>query len=211
MKCYYKILGISHRASEEEIKKAFRMLAMRWHPDRNPHESHAAQNFRKALDAYEVLINPSTRKQYDKLRGYNKSRRNAPHQPLERGEGKSDSFTEVFQGAFGIEWGEKKECREKDLRFDLQISKSAAACGMFEEIFFQRLVFCNECFGNGRKVPLASCQECKGTGEREEMCSLRIWIPPGSEEGTRIRIRGVGDREIPGRAAGDLIVVIYVI
>ncbi len=70
MICYYKILGISIRASQDEIKKAFRMLAFRFHPDMNPADPDAARRFREVLKAYETLVDPRLRGKYDSLRGY---------------------------------------------------------------------------------------------------------------------------------------------
>ena len=72
--CYYTILGVSVRATQEEIKRAFRMLALRWHPDCNPQDPLAAERFMEVLDAYENLIDPSKRGRYDKGRRYVKPR-----------------------------------------------------------------------------------------------------------------------------------------
>lgn len=211
MKCYYKILGVTHRASVEEIKKAFRMLAMRWHPDRNPQESQAAQNFRRVVEAYETLMNPSLRHKYDKSHGYGRSGKSARRTPMERGNGGSDSLGEVFQSAFGIDFGGANTRSEKDLRFDLQVTCGAAMEGTFEEISYHRMVFCDSCQGSGRRSVLQFCEKCEGTGEREELCTLQLRVPPGSRDGARLRVPGGGDRLNPGIRPGDLVVVLYVV
>lgn len=211
MKCYYKILGVTHRASDEEIKKAFRILAMRWHPDRNPQESQAAQNFRRVVEAYETLMNPSLRHKYDKTHGYGPSGKHARRTPMESREGGSDSLKEIFQSAFGIEFGGAGTRSEKDLRFDLQVTRSASMEGTLEEVSYHRMVFCDSCRGTGRRSVLQPCEACEGAGEREELCTLQVRVPPGSRDGARLRVPGGGDRLNPGRGAGDLVVVLYVV
>ena len=96
-----------------------------------------------------------------------------------------------------------------DLRFDIQIPKSSLADGGFhEEISYGRIVFCRNCNGNGMK---SGCSLCGGNGEYEEMCTVRIWIPPGIEDGTRIRVAGGGDSLSPAIPSGDLILLVHVI
>ncbi len=212
--CYYKILGVSFRASQEEIKRAFRMLALRWHPDCNPHDPLAAERFRDALEAYENLVDPSKRGRYDKVRRYGKPTAKARSYSRRSRANKPPSVTveEILQEIFGVAGSfYPKEQRRTDLRFDLQISQSAAIEGIHEQIVFQRLVFCQACMGNGRKALSAPCAKCNGRGEFEESCSLDIWVPAGSRQGTRLRIVGVGDRQSPSAPPGDLIVCLHVV
>lgn len=209
--CYYKILGISVLASQDEIKKAFRMLAMRFHPDRNPGDLGAAERFKEALEAYETLVDCGKRCKYDKIGGNGRGGGNGRQRKERRNSDVERSYEVILEGAFGI----RNKCvsapRSCDLRFDLQIHADAALAGTFEQIEYSRSVFCGECFGSGRRIPVRSCGKCNGKGEVEESCSIRVRIPAGSIEGSRFRIAGVGDRLIPSRLAGDLIVLLYVI
>jgi molecular chaperone DnaJ len=213
--CYYKVLGVPVRASQDEIKRAFRLLALRWHPDRNPHDALAAERFREALEAYENLIDPSRRCDYDKLRHHSRSRnatrrrRNGRH----RMSNETSTFTveEILNEFFGVESIRQKEHKRGDLRFDLQVSRNSAIEGTHEQIVFQRMVFCQACIGNGSKSASSECSKCHGRGELEESCSLSVWIPAGSQPGVRLRVAGKGDRLSPMVPPGDLIVCLHIV
>jgi len=97
-----------------------------------------------------------------------------------------------------------------DLRFDLQVSRSSVINGAFEWIAYDKMVFCDECASNGKKRLNAACTRCSGRGALEESCSLHVWIPPGSMQGSRLRISGAGDRPSPDARAGDLVILLYV-
>jgi molecular chaperone DnaJ len=211
MICYYKILGVSVRASQEEIKSAFRMLAMRWHPDRNPGNSGAAEHFRSALEAYETLIDPQKRRQYDKLRGKKKSNGGSRRYGYKVKREPDDFSRQVIKDIFGIHLKHFRQESGYDLRFDLQVPRSALAMGTHEQIDYKRWVFCRQCMGNGHRLPVRSCEGCRGNGEMEEACCLRIWVPAGSEQGTRLRFSGAGDRLTPNSPAGDLVVLLHVV
>lgn len=206
--CYYKILGISSSASQEEIKRAFRLLAFRCHPDRNPNNPQAGEHFRSALEAYETLVDPVKRKRYDRKRGYVPRGNGVRKRTNSTSRGSSTSLRDALREAFGIEYG-FKERAISDLRFDLQIPSNALVDGAYEWIDYARLVFCCECMGNGRKSPTHPCEKCHGNGELEEACSLRVWIPAGTTPGSRLRISGVGDQPRPGGRAGDLVILLH--
>ena len=212
--CYYRVLGISVRAGEDEIKRAFRLLALRWHPDRNPDDPFAAERFREALEAYENLIDPTKRGRYDKARRYPGAKTRTRHRKRRPGSGspRAASYTleEILSELFGVDFSHPKQHRRNDLRFDLQIPRSAAVEGTHEEIVFHRSVFCRMCLGNGSRTPASGCMDCHGRGELEESCSLKIWIPAGSQQGTRLRIRGEGDRSSPQVPAGDLVICLHI-
>lgn len=210
MTCYYKILGVSAKASQEEIKRAFRLLALRCHPDRNPGDPHAGRNFVEALEAYETLIDPLKRCNYDKLRGYSNNGNGARKKNTAGSQGSRSSLQEAMKEAFGIEFTGVKQRTINDLRFDLQVRRSALSDGAYELIDYSKLVFCCECMGNGRRTPRRSCKKCNGDGEVEESCSLRIWIPAGSEQGSRFRIPGAGDQPLPWSRAGDLVILLHI-
>jgi molecular chaperone DnaJ len=213
-RCYYKILGISIRATEEQIRRSFRVLALKYHPDRNPRNPEASARFREAVEAYENLIDESKRDHYDRIRGFGRKRerarfrRDAPDdETLEQ-----STCEEVLEEFFGVRPDGRREmdCRY-DLRFDLQIPLDALRDGAEEEITFGRAVFCPVC-SNGRTTSeQEGCRVCGGTGEVVESCSLKISIPSGLRHGSRLRLRGWGDRTMPGCAPGDLVILLYVV
>jgi len=210
--CYYKTLGISVQASPEEIRSAFRYLAMKLHPDRNPGNPMAAERFREVRKAYETLKDPASRGRYDRIRGYRKSRTNfsgSPWTDIHSEGGEASSFDEIFQDLFGIGKRQVRTNHGCDLRFDLQISRSSLRNGGFhEEISYGRMVFCRNC-SNGTRS--SGCRLCGGIGEYEETCSLRVWIPPEIVDKTRIRVAGAGDVRFPAMSAGDLILFVQII
>jgi molecular chaperone DnaJ len=208
-------LGVPVRASQDEIKRAFRLLALRWHPDRNPDDVLAAERFREALEAYENLIDPSKRSHHDQLRRHSRSksstRRNRRgHRRMSE---KTSTLTveEILNEFFGAGSRRTKEHRRSDLRFDLQIPLSSAIEGTHEQIIFQRMVFCQACTGNGGMTRLTECSQCRGRGELEESRTLSVWVPAGSRSGVRLRVAGEGDRLSPMVPPGDLIVCLHII
>jgi len=210
--CYYKTLGISVRASHQEIRSAFRYLAMKLHPDRNPGNAMAAERFREVRKAYEILKDPAARRKYDRVRGYRKSRKtysDSSWTDIHNAGGEASSFDEIFQDLFGIGKRQVRTIHGCDLRFDLQISRSSLQNGGFhEEISYMRMVYCRHCSNGSRS---SGCQLCGGIGECEEACSLRVWIPAGIVDGTRIRVAGAGDAVLPAAAPGDLILLVQII
>ncbi|MDY0039393.1 MAG: DnaJ domain-containing protein [Desulforhabdus sp.] len=210
MSCHYKTLGVSTKASQEEIKKAFRLLALRCHPDRNPEDPNAGKHFVEALEAYETLTDPVKRRKYDKLSGYSNPGNGARRRNYAGSRGSQSSIQNAVEEAFGIKFEGVKERVINDIRFDLQIPRSVLSEGTYESIDYSRLVFCCECMGKGRKSARSSCSKCNGQGELEESCSLRIWIPAGSEQGSRLRVSGAGDQPVPWSRAGDLVVLLHV-
>ncbi len=210
--CYYKVLGVSVRATQEQIRSAFRYLAMKLHPDRNPGNPMAAERFREVRRAYEILQDPVSRRKYDRMRGYRKSKSDLSDSSwtdIHSDGGEASSFDEIFQDLFGIGKRHVRTSRISDIRFDLQISRSSLVNGGFhEEISYVRAVFCRNCTNRSWT---AGCQLCGGAGEREETCSLRVWIPEGIVDGTRIRVAGAGDFPFPAALPGDLILLVQII
>lgn len=210
--CYYKTLGISIRASQEEIRSAFRYLAMKLHPDRNPGNPWAAERFREVRAAYETLKNPAARGKYDRVRGYRKSREahsDSSWTDIHSEGGEASSFDEIFQDVFGIYKRQVRSVHGADLRFELQIARSSLQNGGFhEEIDYVKMVYCRLC-NNG--VRRSGCRSCGGVGEYEEVCSLRVWIPAEIQNGTRIRVAGAGDAAQPAVPPGDLILIVQIV
>ena len=210
--CYYKTLGISVRASQEEIRSAFRYLAMKLHPDRNPGNPGAAERFREVRAAYDTLKDPAARGKYDRIRGYRKSKQiysDSSWTDIHYEGGEASSFEEIFQDVFGIGKRQVRAIHGCDLRFDLQIARSSVLNGGFhQEISYVRMVYCRHCNNGARR---SGCRLCGGVGEREEACSLRVWIPGEIESGTRIRVAGAGDAVSPAAAPGDLILLVQIV
>jgi molecular chaperone DnaJ len=209
--CYYKILGVSVQASQEEIKKAFRLLALRWHPDRNSQDSLSAERFKEVLEAYETLIDPFKRNQYDRVHGHKKVEERVRHYSYQTSETRVYSCEEVLKELFGISWKPLKMPRGNDLRFELQVLQRPPDREVHEWIHYQRLVYCRECLGEGRTVSRSLCKNCDGLGELEEHCTLYVRVPPNSKQGTRLRVPRAGDQPSPRIPPGDLVIVLHVL
>jgi len=167
-KDYYKILGVSRDATEEEIKRSYRKIAMQYHPDRNPGNKEAEEKFKIASEAYEVLSDPEKREIYD-------------HYGIEglKGTGFTgfrgfddifSAFGDIFEDFFGFGTTYKRRTKARpgaDLRYDLKISFYDAAFGKETEIEIPKEVLCDICNGTGAKPGThpAICPNCKGTGQ----------------------------------------------
>jgi molecular chaperone DnaJ len=165
---YYEVLGLSRSAEEEEIKKAYRKLAMMHHPDRNPGDHEAEERFKEAAEAYEVLRNPEKRQVYDQF----------GHEGLAgtgfRGFSGFDdifsSFGDIFEDFFGFSSRGRNRSRAKqgqNLRYDLRLSLEESFFGKEEEIRFRRMETCSECGGTGLPpgVQPQVCKTCQGRGQ----------------------------------------------
>ena len=168
-KDYYEILNVARTASDEEIKKSYRTLAMQCHPDKNPGNKKAEEKFKEAAEAYEVLSDKQKREIYD----------NYGHEGLNstgfRGFNGFDdvfsNFSSIFDDVFGYgnARGHSRSSASDgaDLRYDLKISFLDAAFGLTTEIELEKLVTCSKCHGTGA-APGSSpeiCRTCKGRGQ----------------------------------------------
>ena len=166
---YYEVLGISKAASDNEIKKAYRKLAMKYHPDRNPDDKEAEDSFKQATEAYEVLSDSQKRQIYDtygheglKSRGY-------------QGPDFEDifsSFGDIFGDIFGFGRADSRRSRQgpmrgSDLRYDLAISFLDAVHGISKDIEIERPDTCWTCEGTGLRPghKAETCQTCQGKGQ----------------------------------------------
>ncbi len=143
----YKTLGLSRRARPAEVKKVFRELALRWHPDHNPQDPVAPARFRKILEAYETLLDHFHRKDDGKRRP-GKGKRPAP-EGWTAGQPDTQDRQDIFKDYFGFDRQQRHNFRSarNDLRFDLQVSRQMLADGGTEWIDYPRMVFCRECGG----------------------------------------------------------------
>lgn len=248
---YYDVLGVPREASEDEIKKAYRQLAFKFHPDRNPGDAESEAKFKEAAEAYEVLRDQQKRARYDRF----------GHQGLgdtgfggfSNAEDIFSTFSDIFGEFFGFAGGGARGRGPRpqpgnDLRYDLRVSFRDAAkgteanlkipkhvpcpdcegtgaapgtkpetcrhCGGMGQVqqsqgFFRIAVACPVCRGEGTVIA-SPCPRCKGRALLQEVRELKVRIPAGVDDGSRLRLRGEGEPGLHGGPPGDLYVVVYV-
>jgi molecular chaperone DnaJ len=247
---YYEILGLSRDASDEDIKKSYRKLAMKHHPDRNPDDKSAEGKFKEAKEAYEMLSEPDKRRAYDAY-GHAGVSQNAGSGEQGFG-GFSEAFGDIFGDIFGggrggrAGGGGSQVYRGADLRYNLEITLEQAARGTETKIRIPTLEECDTCDGTGAKKGTSAktchtcggvgqvrmqqgffsvqqtcptckgtgkyipdpCNVCSGTGRIKKHKTLSVKIPPGVDDGDRIRLASEGEAGVNGGPAGDLYVVV---
>lgn len=167
---YYEVLGVSKSASEDEIKKAYRKLAIKYHPDRNPGDTEAEAKFKEAAEAYDVLHDPQKRQMYDQF-GFD-----APDggfgggSPFGAGGGFSmddifSMFGDIFGGR-GRGGHQAQRYRGTDLRLKVRLSLQEVATGVTKKFKVRKDVTCDHCHGSGAEAGSGSetCPNCHGTG-----------------------------------------------
>jgi molecular chaperone DnaJ len=194
---YYEVLGVARGASGEEVKRAYRKLAVKFHPDKNPDDPHAEEKFKELGEAYDVLMDGDKRAAYDRF----------GHAAFEQGGGfrggfhdPFDIFREVFSGAGGIGGsifetffggmagqGQDRQ-RGADLRYDMQITLEEAAFGTEKEIEVRKLDLCEKCNGSGAEAGSRTIN-CPACGGRGQVISSRGFFQVSQ---TCPRCRGVG-------------------
>ncbi len=167
---YYEILGVNRDASDDEIKKSYRKLAMKYHPDRNPDNKEAEEKFKEAKEAYEMLSDSQKRAAYDSYghAGVDPSMAagaGAGHGGFADAFG--DIFGEIFGGGGGGRGGRSNVYRGADLRYNLEVSLEEAAHGTETRIRIPTMEECETCHGSGAKpgTQPKTCQTCNGHGQ----------------------------------------------
>ena len=243
---YYEVLGVSRDASDQELKSAYRKLALKHHPDRNPGDHAAEERFKEASEAYQVLSDADKRAAYDRY-GHAGISGGGPGfgGPFAGGVDIGDIFGDLFGEMFSMGGNAQRTSRQQrgdDLRFDLTIDFDAAIFGTETEVKIRRLEICPTCNGRGSasgRGP-STCPQCQGRGQIRfqqgffsvartcpacdgsgqvigDPCStcrgetrvvkelkLNVKVPPGVEDGTRIRYAGEGSVGRNGGSKGDL-------
>ena len=235
---YYATLGVSRKATQDEIKRAFRSLALRHHPDRNPDDPEAGKRFRLISEAWHTLGEPERRSRYDKLG------------PLYRADGKPPTPEELNQfvsDALSGLFRRRKPGHERgdDLRYTLSVTLEEVGSGNERIIEVHRQVQCKRCSGDGAepgegKVECTACegsgktpgrrlfrstcphcdgegykivQQCKGcvgAGIQTQTDTIKVKIPAGIATGQKLKLRGKGNLARRGNQAGDLYILIDV-
>ncbi len=244
-KDYYEILGVVSDADHEILKKAYRKLAKKYHPDRHPEDSRAEERFKDLQEAYYVLKDPAKRDRYDadvlggKKDGGEKGK-NAS------GAGVSEVVEDIFE--FLRSRMEDRGKRGEDLRYMVSLTFEEAALGIEKVIRIPKRKKCPACAGRGWKSPGGSrackvcrgegeitatkrnkkqviecpgcdgkgilekkdCEKCEGKGKVPYRVQRRITVPPGVDNGSRLKVRGEGGAGERGGENGDLYIVIQV-
>src|SRR5438034_8520927 len=165
---FYDILGGSRSANADELKRAYRQLAMQLHPDRNPGDKSAEQKFKNISEAYDVLKDDQKRAAYDRF-GHT-AFENGSRGPGDFGGGFSGGFADIFEEMFGAMGGGRRTqagpSRGSDLRYNLEVSLEEAFRGKQTTIRVATFVHCDSCKGSGAEVGSrpATCRTCQGQG-----------------------------------------------
>jgi len=230
------VLGVARSASGEEVKKAYRNLARRYHPDRNDGDEEAAHRFREIAEAYETLSNPDLRARYDRLG------------PLYRPDGRPPSPDEVsdwVSDTIGGMFRKRRPEQGEDLRYTLTVDLEDVAAGGTRDIEVRRQTTCIHCSGHGAEpkggrtpcnacdgsgkssgrrlfrsqcphcngsgmITVKKCGTCGGAGRNEEVEALKVRIPKGVATGQKLKLRSKGNDPRAGGETGDLFVIINV-
>ncbi len=250
---FYEVLGVDRGADEKALKSAFRRLAMRYHPDKNPGDVAAEKKFKELNEAYSVLSDKQKRSAYDRFGHEAFSESAARGGAGGFGTDFSSSMSDIFDDLFGDMVGRARgggagsQHRGNDLRYDHRITLEEAHSGGSAEITVKSPVSCETCDATGAKPGSSpvTCQQCAGRGRVrtssgflsiERTCSacrgegvtiaqacptcrgqgrvakrrtIAFRIPPGIDDGMRIRIAGEGEGGLRGGPAGDLYVFIH--
>jgi molecular chaperone DnaJ len=227
-KNYYDILGVKREASEKEIKQAYRRLARRYHPDVNPGDKSAEAKFKEINAAYEVLSDKEKRQKYNQYGDqwqyadqFARTGQQAQYRDFTTGDGTTfhfasgdigdiDSlFEEILGGARTRTSYRRQPRRGQDLESPVEVTLEEAYGGTSRTISLQLEEPCTVCRGTGR-IQNLPCATCHGAGVVARVKRLEVKIPPGVDNGSRVRIAGKGQPGSSGGPSGDLYLVISV-
>lgn len=189
---YYEILGVSRDATESELKSAYRKLAHKYHPDKNPGNKEAEEQFKRASEAYAVLSDTQKRAQYDR---FGHAGMGSMGEDFASGINIQDIFGDIFGDFFGGGSGGRKRSsrveRGSDLRFGLSIKFEEAAFGVEKELNIERSESCSTCSGSGAKPgsKKETCNACRGSGEirmQKGFFAIAQTCPTCKGQGSRI-------------------------
>jgi len=226
---YYELLGLDRKATDKEIKAAYRKLARKWHPDLHPaaEKKEAEEKFKKINEAYEVLKDPDKRKRYDRLGSRWKDGQDFQGAPGANGAryyssdgfggggfegGFEGGFSDFFNAFFGggtagtgrsRRTAQRGPVKGEDLESEIELSLEEAYQGVTRSIRVSGSSVCPECGGTGTR-DRSFCAPCGGTGAVPEEKTLDVKIPAGVKEGSRIRLKGQGGGGLGGASKGDL-------
>jgi molecular chaperone DnaJ len=228
-KDYYGILGVKQSATEQDIKKAFRKLARKYHPDINPNDKASEAKFKQINEAYEVLSDKDKRKKYDKFGDqwpYADQFAQAGGQYRDfsgardfnfGGGGFSGGFSgdvgslfeEILRGGGGTYTRRPRSSRGQDMEYAVAVTLEEAFSGGKRMLNLQGEKPCPTCQGSGQQQG-KPCPTCRGAGAVVSTERLEVKVPPGVKTGSRVRIAGKGSQGLGGGARGDLYLKITV-
>ncbi len=229
-KDYYKVLGIDRKATAAEIKKAYRKLARKYHPDVNPGNPDAEARFKEIQEAYRVLSDEEKRKQYDTYgfvpdeegmpaggaagrTGWSGPQQDVRVEFHDAGFGGFGDMSEIFEQFFGgaarARRRRPRPQRGQDHELQVEISFEEAVRGTTVSIPLQRQVVCSACGGSGN-VGGKVCPACHGAGVVISTERLKVRIPEGVRDGGKVRVAGKGAPGVNGGTPGDLYVRVKV-
>jgi molecular chaperone DnaJ len=190
MRDFYEVLGVEREASESDIKKAYRRLAMEHHPDRNPGDKSAEDKFKEAANAYRVLSDPDQRARYDQ---FGPDGLNGNMGGFRGVDDIFSAFGDLFSDFFGAQRG-RRQRRGADLQVHVELTFAEAVHGAAREIEIQRQESCETCEGSGAKPGTGreTCQVCKGNGQvlhAQGFFMIQTTCPNCRGEGSIVRER----------------------
>jgi len=232
-KDYYEVLGIKRGASEDQIKQAYRKLARKFHPDLNPGDKSAEEQFKGLQEAYDVLSDPENRKLYDQYGDNWRAVKSGAGAPPPGWEGAQRSTRGAGPGAGGFDFGDfdfsdfrsaggaggfdifeemfggsgrgrgRRSGRGRDVEAELELSIEEAHRGVRRTIQMEVAETCPTCGGSGLKDG-KPCETCGGAGQVLKPKTIEVNIPPGVRDGSTIRLAGQGGTSSNGSEPGDL-------
>jgi molecular chaperone DnaJ len=230
VKDYYNILGLSDKASAEEIKKAYRQKAKQYHPDTNPGDKTAEEHFKEVNEAYDILGDPKKRQKYDQLRVYGSPGGNSEWLSFDpqilrqhgwpggnfqqfNGQvfGQGFAFSDILRDLFGFDGFATDvftQTLPRDVSGDLTLSFMEAITGAERTVAVKQKKPCANCSGTGQDR-FAACSNCRGSGVATTRKKIRIRLPAGIEDGHQLRVPGAGSIGRHGES-GDLILTVHV-